>query len=97
MKKENITKIVVVFLLLCIASVSLYFGYYLKNLSKPTYVFSSLIDSIDLLKDKYFSFDSKYLVGDNFSIDGNVSFEMSSEKYGIFHIRWSRYWRKITY
>lgn len=83
MKKENITKIVVVFLLLCIASFLLYFGYYLKNLSKPKYVFSSLIDSIDLLKDKYFSFDSKYLVGDNFSIDGNVSFEMSSEKYGI--------------
>ena len=83
MKKENITKIVVVFLLVCIASVFLYFGFYLKNVSKPNYVFSSLIDSIDLLKDKYFSFDSKYLVGDNFSIDGNVSFEMSSEKYGI--------------
>lgn len=83
MKKENITKIVVVFLLVCIASVLLYFGFYLKNVSKPNYVFSSLIDSIDLLKDKYFSFDSKYLVGDNFSIDGNVSFEMSSEKYGI--------------
>lgn len=83
MKKENITKIVVVFLLVCIASVLLHFGFYLKNVSKPNYVFSSLIDSIDLLKDKYFSFDSKYLVGDNFSIDGNVSFEMSSEKYGI--------------
>ena len=83
MKKENITKIVVVFLLVCIASVLLYFGFYLNNVLKPKYVFSSLIDSIDLLKDKYFSFDSKYLVGDNFSIDGNVSFEMSSEKYGI--------------
>ena len=83
MKKENITKIVVVFLLVCIASVLLYFGFYLNNVLKPKYVFSSLIDSIDLLKDKYFSFDSKYLVGDNFSIDGNVSFEMSSEKYGV--------------
>ena len=83
MKKENITKIVVVFLLVCIASVLLYFGFYLNNVLKPKYVFSSLIDSIDLLNDKYFSFDYKYLVGDNFSIDGNVSFEMSSEKYGI--------------
>ena len=83
MKKENITKIVVVFLLVCIASVLLYFGFYLNNVSKPKYVFSSLIDSIDLLNDKYFTFDYKYLVGDNFSIDGNVSFEMSSEKYGI--------------
>ena len=83
MKKENITKIVVVFLLVCIASVLLYFGFYLNNVLKPKYVFSSLIDSIDLLNDKYFSFDYKYLVGDNFSIDGNVSFEMSSEKYGV--------------
>ena len=51
MKKENITKIVVVFLLVCIASVLLYFGFYLNNVLKPKYVFSSLIDSIDLLND----------------------------------------------
>lgn len=83
MRRKNITKIVVVFLLVCLASTLLYIGFYFKKLSNPKYLFTTLIDSVDLLKDKYFSFDSKYLVGDNFSIDGNMSFEVNSEKYGI--------------
>lgn len=74
-------KVFLILLLIITASVLFYFGFYFNNLSKPKSIFDISIDNISKKMVNYTSFNSKYLLGDNFTINGNVKFDFSSEKY----------------
>lgn len=74
-------KVFLILLLIITASALFYFGFYFDNLSKPKSIFDISIDNISKKMVNYTSFNSKYLLGDNFTINGNVKFDLSSEKY----------------
>ena len=78
---KKILNIFFVLLLIGAASLLFYFGFYFNKLSKPRSIFDISIDNISKRIINYTSFNSKYNLGDTFTINGNVGFELSSEKY----------------
>lgn len=80
-RKKRIVIICTTIFLAIIASFLLYIGNYYNNLSKPKNVLGSFIDNISNNIIELNKFNSKYSLGDNFSITGSMSFDLASEKY----------------
>ena len=80
-RKKRIVIICTTIFLIIIAFFLLYIGNYYNNLSEPKNILGTFIDNISNNIIELNKFNSKYNLGDNFSITGNMSFDLASEKY----------------
>ena len=80
-RKKRIVIICTTIFLIIIAFFLLYIGNYYNNLSESKNILGTFIDNISNNIIELNKFNSKYNLGDNFSITGNMSFDLASEKY----------------
>lgn len=81
MKKKKIIIAIVIITLLTIASCAIYLGISYTKLSKPSYIMSASIGKIDDKIDEYTKLDDKYNLGDSFTINAQLDFDLDSEDY----------------
>lgn len=79
--KKLVFKIFLILIILGMAGVCLYIGFYLDKVSKKSYVFGVAIDKIFGKVEDVYSMNNKYELGDIFSISGDVDLELNSEDY----------------
>lgn len=73
---------VITFLLFVILGISLIrIGFYFEKLSQPKNIYKSGIDIITTKLKDITSIDGKYILGDNFSLNGKITVNTSSELY----------------
>ena len=78
---RKIKRVILLFVIIGFALGFLYLGYYFLKVSKKSYIYSSCIDQLFNKIEGYLKADSKYFLGDDFSISGDVDVELSSEDY----------------
>lgn len=59
----------------------LWTGFYFNGLSKPSHIYGSVIDGGKEIIDSYFYPQEDLFIGDEFTLDGSVQFDLDSEYY----------------
>lgn len=67
--------------LLSLSATCIYYGLYFNNLAKPRNIIGSNLELFRDFFQDYFIAEAKYNVGDNFSINGTVKYNLSSDLY----------------
>ena len=81
MDNEKIKKICIIAMIVILAFMSIFLGVYFAKLSTPNYLFGVGIEKIDNKINNYFSIDKKYTFNDSFTVESDLSFDLSSEDY----------------
>ena len=81
MDNQKIKKICIIAIIVILASMSIFLGVYFAKLSTPNYLFGIGIEKIDNKINNYFNIDKKYTFNDSFTIESDLSFDLSSEDY----------------
>lgn len=83
-KRKLIQKIKFSFLILVLLSLSgvcIYYGIYFNNLSKSSNIINSNLEKLSAFSKPYVLMELKHNVGDDFSIDGSIKYNLSSDLY----------------
>ena len=78
---RKITRILMILVILFIAGGLIYLGFYFVKVSKKSYIYSSCIDQVFNKVEGYLKSDSKYFLGDDFSVNGTIDIDLNSEDY----------------
>ena len=78
---KKILLILIAIFFAVIAGYCFYFGYILNNEAQPKSVFSKIIYKLDDNIFNYLTFDKKYYFGDNFSVTGDIKYELDGSYY----------------
>ena len=82
MKKfTKVLLIILIIIIIIIAGFCFYYGYVLNNASKPKNIYGKIIDNIDENVFDYFKLDNKYILGDDFEINGEINYELDGTYY----------------
>ena len=81
LSKKKVIIICVAITLILIAGISIFLGIYFTKLTKPSYIFGVGIDKINDKITNYVSIDEKYNLGDSFSVESSLDFDLDSEEY----------------
>ena len=80
-KMKLFLKILFFVILIAIAVFLIYYGVYYTRISREDYIFHKMIDQVFDKTDKVLSIDPDYMVGDKFTVEGNLKMNLSSEEY----------------
>ena len=80
MKKKKVF-LFIIFLFVVIAITSISVGVYFNKLARPNAIFGGVIDSLSEKMNRYTKVDSAFVVGDNFTVNGDLKYEVDSEYY----------------
>ena len=81
---KKFTKILLVLIILIIVVVAgfcFYYGFILNKESKPQNVYNKIIDKIDSNIFDYFKLDKKFILGDDYQVEGKVEFNLDGTYY----------------
>ena len=81
---KKFTKILLVLIILIIVVVAgfcFYYGFILNKESKPQNVYNKIIDKIDSNIFDYFELDKKFILGDDYQVEGKVEFNLDGTYY----------------
>lgn len=80
-KKRGIIIILILILLIIGATSSIVYGIYLDKISRPQYIFGTFIDNVSETFKNYFYDLDEVNIKDNFTIESNLKFNISTEYY----------------
>ena len=78
---KKIFKFLIILILITTSFTLIYFGYTLNKLSKPSYLYKTGLKVFTDNIDKFMLNDDKYRFGNTYTIDGDASFDMTSDIY----------------
>ena len=71
--------VVITIFLICLASLSLWYGFYLMETTKPSYIYVALLDEVDINISEILNQFQGYYIGDNYTVSGSVDYNLDSE------------------
>ena len=78
---KKIFRVILFLLIVALGVFLIKVGLYFQELSSPKYLYKTGIDIIKDNVDTLVKPDNKYILGDNFSAEGSIDFELSSDTY----------------
>lgn len=78
---KKIFKFLIILVLITTSFTLIYFGYSLNKLSKPSYLYKTGLKVFTDNIDKFMLNDDKYRFGNTYTIDGDASFDITSDIY----------------